>query len=74
MSIYNMKGITVRFRQTPDQKRCPECGEEMKEVERCNESGFFFVWYKCRKDNCVGQWLQKIPQKFHNNPVPDISQ
>ncbi len=60
MNTHNMKRITVRFRQTPDQKRCPECNEEMKEVERCNESGVLFVWYECGQDNCDGQWLQKI--------------
>ncbi len=74
MSIHNMKGITVRFCQTPDQKRCPECGDKMIEVDRCNENGVLFVWHECSRNNCDGQWLQKIPQKFQNNPVPDISQ
>ncbi len=70
MSIYNMKGITIRFHQTPDQKRCPECGDKMIEVDRCNENGVLFVWHKCSRNNCNGQWLQKISPEFHNSTVP----
>ena len=74
MGMYDMKGITVGFRRTPGQKRCPECGAKMIEVDRCNENGALFVWHECSRDNCNGQWLQKIPQESQNNPVPDISQ
>ena len=74
MSIYNMKGITIRFRQTPEPKCCPECGDKMIEVDRCNESGVLFIWYECGKDNCDGQWLQKTPQNYQNCPVSGISQ
>ena len=66
MSIYNMKGMTIRFRQTPDQKCCPECGDKMREVDRCNENGVLFVWYECSRNNCDGLWLQKTPQEFVN--------
>ncbi len=70
MSICNMKGITIRFRQTPDQKSCPECGDNMIEVDRCNENGVLFVWHECSRNNCDGQWLQKMPQEFHNSTIP----
>ncbi len=74
MRIYNMKGISIRFRQTPEQKRCPECGDKMIEVDKRNENGALFVWHECNRNNCDGQWLQKIPQEFQNSPVSDISQ
>ncbi len=63
MNVGNSNETALRFRQAPKKKHCPKCGEEMKEVERCNENGIFFVWYKCSKDNCNGQWLQKILQE-----------
>ena len=74
MNINNMKEANLKFSKAPDKKCCSGCGEEMKEVDRCNESGVLFVWYECGKDNCDGQWLQKIPQKFQSNSVSDISQ
>ncbi len=73
MKTGDSNGTTLRFPKAPEQKRCPECGEEMKTVKQCHESGVLFVWYECGKDNCDGQWLQKIPKKSQNNPVPDIS-
>jgi len=70
MSTYNMKGITIRVRQTPDQKRCPECGgDKMIEVDRCKENGALFVWHECSRSNCGGQWLQKISQEFQNSTM-----
>ena len=68
-----MKGISIRFRQIPDQKRCPECGDKMMEVDRCNENGALFVWHECTRNNRGGQWLQKIPQKSQDSVVSDIS-
>ena len=53
-------GISIRFRQAAIQKHCPECGCLMKEVHRCNENGAVFVWYECERNDCNGQWLQKI--------------
>ena len=73
MSIYNTNGITIRFRQTSAPKRCPECGDKMIEVDRCNENGVLFIWHECSINNCDGQWLQKIPQKSQNSIVSDIS-
>ncbi len=74
MSIYNMKGISIRFHQTPDQKRCPECGDKMIEVDRCNENGALFVWHECSRKNCNGQWLQKIKKESLNSSVSGIFQ
>ncbi len=55
-----MNGIATKIKHVKNKRFCPECDEEMKEVDRCNESGVLFVWYECGKDNCDGQWLQKI--------------
>lgn len=41
-------------------QHCPDCGCLMTEVERVTESGYTFVWYECRQDNCNGQWLEKL--------------
>ena len=75
MNIYSSQEITIRrFRQTPGQRRCPECGGRMVEADRCNENGVMFVWHECSGDSCNGQWLQKIPQKFQAGPVLGVPQ
>jgi hypothetical protein len=40
---------------------CPECKSQMKEEERRNENGALFIWFKCHRPECHGQWLKKIP-------------
>jgi predicted RNA-binding Zn-ribbon protein involved in translation (DUF1610 family) len=74
MNICNMKEISIRFRQNPEQKRCPECGDKLIEMDRRNENGVLFVWHKCGRNNCDGQWLQKTPQESQNSSVSEISQ
>lgn len=74
MDMHNKMAIKMKFSQMPDQKSCPECGDKMIEVDRCNENGALFIWHECSRNNCDGQWLQKIPQKFQNSPVSYISQ
>ena len=74
MSMRNKMAITMELCQAQDQKRCPECGDKMIEVDRCNENGAFFVWLQCNRNNCNEQWLQKIPHEFQNNRVSYISQ
>jgi hypothetical protein len=57
-----------------NQKLCPECGARMDEAERCCESGIVFVWYRCSRSACAGQWLNKMSQRAFNpgvdNPFP----
>ena len=43
------------------QNFCPECGSQMKEVDRVSESTFTYVWFECREYNCNGSWLKKTP-------------
>jgi predicted RNA-binding Zn-ribbon protein involved in translation (DUF1610 family) len=62
MSTKSPNGLLVKFRQAEDKQFCPECGGRMTEVNRCNENGALFVWYQCSRDNCDGQWLQKMPR------------
>jgi len=45
------------------QQLCPECGERMTESDKVCENGVIFVWYRCSRDGCKGQWLQKIRQQ-----------
>jgi hypothetical protein len=39
---------------------CPQCGADMKEVDRLNEGGTMFIWYECTEPNCNGSWIEKI--------------
>jgi hypothetical protein len=45
------------FKVTND-RRCPQCGNPMKEAERCNEGSITYVWFECAKADCDGQWWQ----------------
>ena len=38
---------------------CSECGSAMTEVDRVNENGFTFIWYRCVRIGCKEQWLEK---------------
>jgi len=40
---------------------CPQCKGEMQEVHRAQENGYVYIWLECKKPECAGQWLQKIP-------------
>lgn len=59
MNIGGENGMPVRNRQAPGKERCPDCGDRMTEVDRCNENGVLFVWYECGRNDCDGQWLEK---------------
>ena len=63
MATESSDKLTAKFQQAQEQKFCPECGAHMVKIDRRNEDGTLFVWYECSKDNCGGQWLQKIPDK-----------
>lgn len=54
--------LVLRTAQAKYQQLCPECGAKMTEADRVCENGMIFVWYRCSKDACTGQWLQKMPQ------------
>ena len=60
MNANNSAGMALRFRQAIYQKFCPECGSRMKELDRYNEEMATFIWYQCSRDDCDGQWLQKV--------------
>ncbi len=49
------------FCATLSGQSCPECSAEMMEVDRRNENQALYVWYECSRNNCDGQWLQKMP-------------
>jgi hypothetical protein len=53
------------FIRAEQERLCPECGAKMMEMDRLNEGSAVFVWYKCIKDNCRGQWLAKVPRPFY---------
>jgi len=67
MDTGSMRIMTARIRQAVNQISCPECGDKMREVDRCNESGEEFIWYECCRGNCDGQWLRR--KKLSFNPL-----
>ncbi len=54
--------LISRIARAKYEQLCPECGAKMTEAERVCENGMTFVWYRCSKDACAGQWLQKTPR------------
>ena len=44
---------------TESERICFECGGAMTEVDRVNEDGFTFIWYRCVRIGCREQWLEK---------------
>lgn len=61
MKTESLYQFPARFRPALNKQFCPECGARMKEVDRRRENGALFLWYSCSRNNCDGQWLQKIP-------------
>lgn len=57
----NLVMNSTRFQSAEKRGLCPVCGEVMKEVDRMKEGQHFFIWFKCAKEDCQGQWLQKQP-------------
>lgn len=45
--------------ETESKRICFECGSAMAEVDRVNEDGFTFIWYRCLRIGCKEQWLEK---------------
>ncbi len=54
--------LVSRIARAKYQQLCPECGSKMTETDRVCEDGMVFVWYRCSRDLCTGQWLQKTPR------------
>ncbi|MHC4396392.1 MAG: hypothetical protein ACYS1A_12125 [Planctomycetota bacterium] len=65
--VRNSTSSPGEFQQTRDKPFCFECGEQMAEVERLNENGVLFIWYECLRNDCDGQWLQKMSRSILNN-------
>jgi hypothetical protein len=67
MITKRLKIFPTEFRRTLSNLCCPECSGPMLEIERCFENGTLFVWYRCGRNDCEGQWLQKISPDVMNN-------
>jgi hypothetical protein len=57
----NAAELVSRIMRAKYEQLCPECGTKMTETDRVCENGIIFVWYRCSKNDCNGQWLQKTP-------------
>ena len=64
MEIVKTSRMLGRITRVVNHQICPECGAKMTEMDRVCEGNYFFVWYKCGKTGCCGQWLAKIPRPF----------
>jgi len=53
---------------------CPVCGHMMTKADEREENGDLFVWYECSRNDCDGQWLQKISDGFIGNSVSEKHQ
>jgi hypothetical protein len=53
------ESISSKFYLADELHICPECGAVMNELDRLMDGPYTFVWFKCSKSNCDGQWLQK---------------
>ena len=66
METLQTNRLKLGLHQEVYHKLCPECGEQMVEVDRVVENNLTYVWFECSNDNCDGQWLQSYcssPQK-----------
>jgi len=68
MDAADVNGLSTRLRQAANRQLCLECGVQMTEIDQLSDDRIVFVWYECTKNNCSGQWLQKVPA-FHFNKV-----
>lgn len=39
---------------------CPDCGMPVVKADSSRENGVLYVWYKCTRQDCSGQWLEKV--------------
>jgi hypothetical protein len=62
MEAVDMNQLLEKIIRAESRQLCPECGARMAEMARLCEGTAVFVWYKCRKNDCTGQWLAKIPK------------
>lgn len=59
-------GVVEKGHSGTESKRfCSECGSAMTEVDRVNEDGFTFIWYRCLRVGCKEQWLEKRAMLSH---------
>ena len=65
MKVAEMDKTLPWFIRAEQERLCPECGARMAEMDRLNEGNTTYVWYKCAKDNCNGQWMAKVPRLFY---------
>lgn len=57
--MLDLDEIDTKFQLAEKEGLCPVCGRIMAEVDRLREGDHVFIWFKCIKKECNGQWLQK---------------
>ena len=55
--------------QRAGQISCPVCGNMMTKVDERKENGDLFVWYECSRNDCDGQWLQRISSQSPDDSI-----
>ena len=64
--MIEMNTVSNKFRKADVLGLCPECGAEMKEIDRLIEGKRTYIWFECSRSDCDGQWLQK---KYNNRSI-----
>jgi hypothetical protein len=66
----------ARFNLAERRGLCPICGQLMTEADRLKEGSHIFIWFKCIRQECGGQWLQRrvIRQNERVEKMPVDSQ
>jgi len=57
--MLDMDVTGIKFQLAEKNGLCPVCGQNMAEADRLREGNHIFVWFKCVKQECDGQWLQR---------------
>jgi hypothetical protein len=48
---------TLTLRKPMKRRFCPECGALMTEEDTLRRNDTLFVWFKCSKGDCDGEWF-----------------
>ena len=58
--LMEKRNAVARFYRAANRQICPECGSPMEMIDRRQESGTLFIWYRCMRIGCDGDWLKTI--------------
>lgn len=60
LNFDELESVSISSLCSLSEQYCPQCGADMKEVDRLNEGHTIFIWYECTDPHCHGSWIEKI--------------